>query len=111
MRTVFLVTRHPDVARLGPALERSGLSAPTIPPERLATDEGGPSADVLVLDFRDVPPAAFNLINASLAETSTVVVALVAEDQLDRITGDLPIDDLAVFPSSAAEIARRIERA
>lgn len=111
MRTVFLVTRHPDVAQLGPALERSGLSAPAIPPERLATDDGGPNADVLVLDLRDIPQPAFNLINASLAETSTVVIALTAEDQVDRITADLAIDDFLVLPAGASELARRIERA
>ena len=49
MRTVFLVTRHPDVARLGPELERAGFSAPAIAPERLANDELGPTADVVVL--------------------------------------------------------------
>ena len=111
MRTVFLVTRHPDVAKLGPALERSGLSAPTISPDKLATDELGPRADAVVLDLRDIPPAAFNILSTNYAENGVVLIVLVAEEIADRVTVDLPVDDFAFLPTSAAELARRIERA
>ncbi len=111
MRTVFLVTRHPDVARLGPELERAGFSAPAIAPERLATDETGPRADVIVLDLRDIPPAAFNILSSAYTEEGTILIALTALDHLDRITVDLPIDDFALIGSPPEELARRIERA
>ena len=111
MRTVFLVTRHQDVARLGPALERAGLSAPTVAPDRLATDDLSPRADVVVLDLRDIPPAAFNILSTNYAEQGVVLLAVAGEDQLDRITADLAIDDFIILPAGAAELARRIERA
>ncbi|MCC7364548.1 MAG: response regulator transcription factor [Dehalococcoidia bacterium] len=111
MRTVFLVTRHPDVARLGPALERTGFSAPVVPPDRLATDEMSPRADVVVLDLRDIPGAAFNLLTASYAENGVVLVVLVPEEQLDRISVDLQVDDFVMLPANANELGRRIERA
>ena len=111
MRTVFLVTRHQDVARLGPALERSGLSAPALTPERLAADDLAPRADVVVLDFRDIPPAAFNVISSSYAEQGIILMVLVPEEQLDRVAVDLAVDDFLILPASAPELARRIERA
>lgn len=111
MRTVFLVTRHQDISRLGPALERAGLTAPVIPPERLAADDLAPRADVAVLDFRDVPVAAFTVLSGPLGEQGVAIIALVGDEQLDRITPDLAIDDFVVLPATAAELARRIERA
>ena len=110
MRTVFLVTRHPDVARLGPELERAGFSAPAIAPERLANDEVSPTADVVVLDMRDIPPAAFNILSATYAEEGVILIAMVAGEQLDRVTVDLPIDDFVLLGSPPEELARRIER-
>jgi DNA-binding response OmpR family regulator len=111
MRTVFLVTRHPDVARLGPELERTGLSAPALSPDKLANDEVNPNADVVVLDFRDIPAAAFSILSTTYAEHGVVLIALVPEEQFERIAVDLPIDDFLILPASAAELARRIERA
>ena len=111
MRTVFLVTRHPDVARLSSALERAGFSAPVIPPERLANDEASPHADVVVLDLRDVPPAAFNILSPSYLENGVVVLVVVGEDQFDRVSADLPVDDFLVAPPNPAELLKRIERA
>lgn len=111
MRTVFLVTRHPDVARLGPELERAGFSAPVILPEKLANDEVGPSADVVVLDLRDIPPAAFNILSATYTEEGVIMVAVVAPEQFDRISVDLAIDDFVMLTAPPEELARRIERA
>lgn len=111
MRTVFLVTRQPDVARLGPALERAGLSAPTIAPERLVEDEANPGADAVILDLRDVSPTALRLLSESYSEHGVVLVVLVPADQLERISVDLSVDDFLVLPASAAELARRVERA
>ena len=111
MRTVFLVTRHPDVARLGPALERAGFSAPAAAPERLATDGGAPQADAVVLDFRDIPAAAFTILQGVYAEQDALLIALVTEEMIDRVPVDAPIDDFIVLPVGAAEIARRVERA
>lgn len=111
MRTVLLVTRHADVARLGPALERAGFSAPVSTPDRLTQDDGAGGADVVVLDLRDIPPAAFNLLTTSYADQSIVVLALVSEEQLGRVTVDLAIDDFVLLPGNAGELARRIERA
>ena len=111
MRTVFLVTRHQDIARLGPALERAGLAAPVVPPDRLVSDDTSQRADAMVLDFRDIPPAAFAIINGSLGEQGATVIVVAGEDQLDRITPDLAVDDFVLLPAGAAELARRVERA
>lgn len=110
MRTIFLVTRHPDVARLGPALERAGFSAPALSPERLADDDA-PEADAILLDLRDIPPAAFQILGNVYGERGTVLIALVTEAQLDRVTGDLQVDDFVVLPADAPELQKRIERA
>jgi len=110
MRTVFLVSRHADVARLGPALERGGLSAPVVAPERLASDSP-PAADVLVLDFRDVLPAALTLLSEAYGEEGIIILALITEEQFERVTPGLAIDDFVVLPARPAELARRIERA
>ncbi len=111
MRTVFLVTRHPDVARLGPELERAGFSAPAIAPERLANDDVNPNADVVVLDLRDIPPAAFNILSANYAENGVILIVVVGPGQMDRVAVDLPIDDFVMVNSPPEELARRIERA
>jgi DNA-binding response OmpR family regulator len=111
MRTVFLVTRHPDVAGLGPSLERAGLSTVALAPERLATEELSPRPDVVVLDLRDIPPAAFSLLATSYGEEEVVLIALVADEQIDRVTLDAALDDFIVLPAAAPELTRRIERA
>ncbi len=111
MRTVFLVTRHPDVARLGSALERAGFSAPVMAPDRLANDESNTNADVVVLDLRDVPPAAFNILSPAYVENGVVLLVFAAEEQFDRLAPDLPVDDFLALPPNAAELVKRIERA
>ncbi|MGB4863607.1 MAG: response regulator transcription factor, partial [Tepidiformaceae bacterium] len=111
MRTVFLVTRHPDVARLGPELERAGFSAPVIAPERLANDDVTPSADVVVLDLRDIPAAAFSILSENYAENGVILIVVAAPEQMDRVTVDLPVDDFVSLSAPPAELARRIERA
>lgn len=110
MRTIYLVTRHPEVARLGPALERGGFSAPAVSPERLADDDA-PEADAVVLDLRDIPPAAFDILSHAYGERGTVIIALVGEAQLDRLSVDLAVDDFMVMPVGVAELQRRVERA
>lgn len=110
MRTIYLVTRHPEVARLGPALERSGFSVPVVSPERLADDDA-PEADAVILDLRDIPPAAFEILSHAYGERSTVVMALVGETQLDRVSPDMAIDDFMVVPVAPGEMQRRVERA
>jgi DNA-binding response OmpR family regulator len=111
MRTVFLVTRHPDIARLGPELERAGFSAPVVAPERLANEEVTQGADVVVLDLRDIPPAAFSIISANYAENGVILLALTAPEQIDRIGVDVAVDDFALIGCPPAELSRRIERA
>ncbi len=110
MRTVVVVTRHQDAARLGALLERLGFAAPVIAPEKLAEDNGSPRGDAIVLDLRDIPGQALTLLTATFAER-TVLLALVPEEQLDRITVDIALDDFVLLPASAAEVARRVERA
>lgn len=111
MRSVYLVTRHADVARLGPDLERAGFSAPVIAPERLANDELTHSADVVVLDLRDIPPAAFTILSESYQENGVILVVLAEADKMDRVAVDVPIDDFALVGCPPGELARRIERA
>ena len=110
MRTVCLVTRHPDLGRLAQPLERAGFVTPLVTPEMLAEDGMSPTADVMLLDFRDVAAAEFAAIAATHAETA-VLIALVTEDQLDRIAADAPIEDFVLLPGNPAELARRVERA
>ena len=111
MRSVFLVTRHPEVARLAPALERANFSVAAITPERLAADDIAPARDVVILDFRDIPPAAFSILSQQYTETGVMLMAIVAAEQLDRISADLAIEDFIVAPVNAPELIRRIERA
>jgi len=111
VRTVFVVTRHADAARLGPLLERAGFAAPVIAPEKLAEDDGTPRGDAVVLDLRDIPPNAFTLLTEAYAEAGGVLLALVAPEQLDRIGADLSIDDFVLLPANPEELARRVERA
>lgn len=111
MRTVFLVTRHQDLARLGPGLERAGFSAPALTPDRIAADELAPTGDVAVLDLRDIPPAAFSIISQGYGEQGVVLIAVIGEDMVERVAVDLAVDDFVVLPATAAELARRIERA
>jgi DNA-binding response OmpR family regulator len=111
VRTVFVVTRHPDAARLGPLLERAGFAAPVIPPEKLAEDEGAPPGDAVVLDLRDIPASAVAILTDAYAESGGVLLALVPPEQLDRISADLAIDDFALLPANPEELARRVERA
>ncbi len=111
MRSVFLVTRHPEVARLAPALERANFSVAAITPERLAADDIAPARDVVILDFRDIPPAAFSILSQQYTETGVMLMAIVAAEQLDRISADLAIEDFIFAPANAPELIRRIERA
>lgn len=80
-------------------------------PERLANDEMNLNADVVVLDLRDIPPAAFNILSASYAESGIILVAIAGQEQLDRVSVDLAIDDFVLVGSPPEELARRIERA
>jgi len=111
MRTVFLVTRRPEVARFGPELERAGFSAPVMAPERLTDDELNRSADAVVLDLRDIPPAAFSILSQGYAENGVVLIAAASPEQFDRISVDLAIDDFITLTAPPEELARRIERA
>jgi len=111
MRTVFVVTRHADVAGLSPVLERAGFSAPALAPERLANEDIGARPDVVLLDLRDIPPAALSILATSYGEQEVVLLALVAEEHLERVTLDASLDDFLVLPASPAEVTRRIERA
>lgn len=110
MRTVFLVTRHQDLARFGPALERSGLSAPTLTPDRLASVADTQHPDAVVLDLRDLPAAAFNILVSEFNERSVIVICVLEAEAIDRLAVDLQIDDFLVLPAEPAELARRVER-
>lgn len=111
MRSVLLVTRHADVAGLVPSLERAALSAEVRAPEQLALDAGSLAADAIVLDLRDIPPTAFDLLVADAAERGVVLVAILPAEQLDRVPVGVEIDDFGILPAQPAELARRIERA
>jgi DNA-binding response OmpR family regulator len=111
MRSVLLVTRHADIAQMTAILGRAALEADVRAPEQLAIETGGLASDAIVLDLRDVPPAAFELLVADAEERGIVLLALVPAAQLERISVSLAIDDFAVFPVEPAELARRIERA
>ena len=109
MRTVLVVTRHDDLARPAASLERDGFGVSTATPEALASGDLSHDADLALVDMRDVPPAAFNLILETYAERGVAVIAAVPPEQLSRIPVDLPVDDFVVLPSSIPEIGRRIE--
>ena len=111
MRTVFLVTRHQDLASLAPALERAGFTVPVLSPERLAAVADSETPAAVVLDLRDLPHSAFSLLNSEFAERSVLVLCALESAQLDRIGVDLPIEDFVVLPAESAELARRLERA
>lgn len=111
MRTVFLVTRHQDLSRFGPPLERSGFTAPALSPDKLAAVADSQHPDAAVLDLRDLPPSAFNLLNAEFSERSVVVIGVVDAESVDRVAVDLQVDDFLAMPAEPNELARRLERA
>lgn len=111
MRSVLLVTRHTDTAELAATLERSALAAEVCSPEQLALDDNNHAADAIVLDLRDVPATAFEVVAADALERGVVLVALLAPEQLDHIGADADIDDFALIPTAPGELAHRIERA
>lgn len=111
MRTIMLVTRQPDLAQLVPELERGGLSATLLTPERLAqvADERHP--DALLLDMRGMPPQASQLLVSEYVERSVVIVAIIDLEGLAQVTGDTPLDDFFVAGGDARELTGRVLRA
>jgi DNA-binding response OmpR family regulator len=110
MRTVLVVTRHDDLARPAASLEREGFGVSTATPEALASGDLSHDADLALVDLRDVPGPAFNIILSTYAERGVAVIAAVAADLVPRISSDLPVDDFVVLPATLPELARRIER-
>jgi DNA-binding response OmpR family regulator len=111
MRTVHLVTRHDDLARVAPVLDRHDLRAAIFAPERLADDDANLRVDVALLDLRDLPSAAFGLLHAAYTREGAITFAVVGDENIDRVAVDSAVDDLVVMPAGAAEFAKRIERA
>ncbi|MCE7927106.1 MAG: response regulator transcription factor [Dehalococcoidia bacterium] len=110
LRSLCLVTRHPDTARIVRPLEHAGFSVSQAIPEDLAGDGTTPPANVIILDFRDVPAAAVSALARAFGEAA-VIFALVPDEQLDRVAPDTPVDDFALLSAQPAELARRVERA
>jgi len=111
MRTVFVVTRHQDLARFGPVLERTGFTAPVLTPERLTSVADSQDPAAIVIDMRDLPQQACGLLIGEFNERSVVTICAADADTIDRVSVDLPIDDFIVMPTEPADLARRIERA
>lgn len=110
MRTVCLVTRHPDTARIAEPLEHAGFAVSLAIPEDVSGDGGASPANVILLDFRDVPLAAVAAIARAHGEAA-VIFALVSDDQVERIAADTPVDDFALLSAQPVELTRRVERA
>lgn len=111
MRSVLLVTRHPDVIELAPVLAQASLDVTVRPPEKLPAATSNSTTDALVLDLRDVPSSALDLLVEEADARGVVLIALAPNGQLDAISVSLAIDDFVVLPADAEELARRIERA
>lgn len=112
MRTVLLVTRHPDAARLAATLEHASLAVSVVAPEQIAAAHtGNTPVDAVVLDLRDVPAAALDILVADYEERGIVLITLVPGEQMERVTTGLAIDDFALLPANPVELVRRIERA
>ncbi|MGE5594476.1 MAG: winged helix-turn-helix domain-containing protein [Hyphomicrobiales bacterium] len=92
-------------------LERAGFTATATPPEKLDLEDTQSQADVVVLDLRDLPPAALTLLLAAYEEQGRVIIAAVEEQHVDRLSVDVNADDFIVLPLRGAELVRRIERA
>lgn len=110
MRAVTFVSRQDDVARLVPPLEREGFAVTRLAPAEFADRVGLDRPAALILDLRDIPPAAFDLIHATYRETSALI-ALVDDASLERVSARLDVDDFLLMPASPAELQRRLERA
>lgn len=110
MRTVLVVTRHDDLARPAANLEREGFGVSTATPEALASGDLSHDADLALVDLRDVPAAAFNIILSTYADRGVAVMAAVAPESIARVSADLAVDDFVVLPVTLPELARRIER-
>lgn len=110
MRTCTIVTRHKDAACFAPPLEREGFTVSVVTPAEFADRAGVDQPAALVLDLRDLPPAAFELVSASYSKASVIIV-LVGESELDRVGARDVLDDFLLMPASGAELRRRLERA
>lgn len=110
MRTLSIVTRHKDAACFAPEMERGGFTATVLTPPEFAERAGIDQPAALVLDLRDLPPAAFELVAKSYANTSVIIV-LVSEAELEQVGPQAMLDDFLLMPASAAELRRRLERA
>lgn len=111
MRNVFFVTRHQDLAGLAAPLERAGMSVAVVDPAGAAGDDGPPRGDAVVLDLRDLGPAARAMLLEACEETGLVCLAAVDLPSLTLLAPDTPVEDFFVLPASAEEIGRRLERA
>lgn len=111
MPSVHLVTRHADLASLSPMFERAGMSAFAFAPERLEMTEITLDVDAVVIDLRDVPQAAFEILRDAYADHEAAILALVDEERLSRLPPESPVDDFIFGPPNAAEVVRRLERA
>ncbi|MCC6381735.1 MAG: response regulator transcription factor [Dehalococcoidia bacterium] len=111
MRTVILATRHADLARFEAPLAQAGFAVKPLAPDRLAEGEPAERADAVLLDVRDTSPSTSASLAAACAERDVVVVALVPEEDLDRVTADLAVDDFALVTVGGPELVRRIARA
>jgi DNA-binding response OmpR family regulator len=110
MRTVLVVTRHDDLARPAANLEREGFGVSSATPEALASGDLTHDADMALVDLRDVPAAAFNIILETYVERGVATIAAVTPEIMNRVSADLAVDDFVVLPATLPELVRRIER-
>jgi DNA-binding response OmpR family regulator len=110
MCAVLLITGRPDLTALAPDLERAGLAASAVTPERFQAD-GASLADIAVVDLRDMGADRASLLLASLADAGIAALAAVDEARVAAVPASDKVDDFVVMPASPAELARRVERA
>lgn len=111
MPSVHLVTRHADLASLAPVLERAGIAAAAFAPERLEMTETTLDVDAVVLDLRDLPQTACEILLDAYNDHDAAIVLFLDEERLARVAADTAVEDFVVAPASPAEVVRRLERA
>jgi DNA-binding response OmpR family regulator len=106
---VLIVTRQPEIARLTESFAQAGMAAHACDPDLLHYDDM-PTADLVLLDHRDLDPEALVPLAATLDEAGHASLLLVQPSRVGSLPVDLAVDDIATLPINEAEIAHRVAR-
>src|SRR3990170_2837130 len=113
MNELLLIEATEELQPLAEELARSGFRVRACSLAEAAGQlSSGELVDVLLVSLIDEPgdAAVRELLRDTSLPPRTVTLALVRRQQLDTLDPDLPVDDFAVYPATAEELAARVQR-